>query len=126
MLTSTTHCALRDKLFQVLKVLLKNTRAEEDVCASNFPISFRIYLFLKDIYIHFCICTEQAVHKEWIQIHTANSVVIQPNENISNWISKRFSSENSICFNPPASILYFPKKVFYKLEWFIVLSKVQD
>jgi hypothetical protein len=129
MLTSTTHCALSDKFFQTLKAFVKNTRAEEDACASNFPISFRIYFFLKDIYIYICfyICTERAVHKEWIQTHIANSVVIQADQNISDWINKIFSSENYIFFNPPASILYFPKKkVFHKLEWFIVRSKVQD
>jgi hypothetical protein len=124
MLTSTTHCVLSDEFFQMLKVLLKNTRAEEDVCVSNFPNSFRIYFFLKDIYIRFCMCTEQAVHKEWIQIHTANYIFIQPDENISDWLSKIFSSENSLILSSSKYFVLPPKKVFYKLEWFIVCSKV--
>jgi len=65
MLKYTTNCALSDNFFQKLKAYVKNTGAEEDVCASNFPLSFRIYFFLKNIYIYFYKCTEQYTRNEY-------------------------------------------------------------
>ena len=53
MLINTTQCALSDEFVRTLKAALKSISEEEDVCAGNFPLSFRIYFFLKYIYIYF-------------------------------------------------------------------------
>ena len=56
---------IKRQIFQTLKAYLKDTVAEEVVCASNFPLSFRIYFFIKNIYIYLYMCTEQYTRNEY-------------------------------------------------------------